>query len=571
MNDTKALRTLWLEKAQEPTLHAELEKMTDEECYEAFYTDLAFGTGGIRGVMGAGTNRMNIYVVARAAAGVGRMLLKKKDSPSVAIGYDCRHHSEEFARISAGALAEQGVKVWIYPSLRPTPMVSFAVREKHCDAGIMITASHNPAKYNGFKAYGPDGCQLDLEDSETVMQVMETLDMFDCISGRSFDDWVKDGRIEILGDDVDEAFDSACLKVQQNPGILEKSGLKVIYTPLHGAGNLPVRRVLKKAGLTRVSVVPEQEKPDGGFPTCPFPNPEIAQAMELGIEQMQKENADLLLATDPDSDRVGIALPGPNGPVLISGNQMGALLTQYLFSVREENHTLPEKPVLVKTVVTSPLSDRIVTSYGGEVRDVLTGFKFIGEQIRLLEEAGEADRYVLGFEESYGYLPGIHVRDKDAVSAGLLICKMAAYYHKKGKTLLDVMKEIYTSYGYYLDAQANHYFEGSDGMKTMKGIMDRLLSNPPEEVGGTKVVEIRDYEAGVITKTETGEQRPTGLPSSRVLKLVLYNACSLTIRPSGTEPKIKLYYSAVSDKKKHAEELLDVLKKAGEELLSEAE
>ena len=565
--NVQELYQLWLEKVEDTELRSQLEQMDEKEVYEAFYTELEFGTGGIRGVMGPGTNRMNRYIVARATAGMAAMLLKKKAAPAVAIGYDSRNHSEEFAKVSAAVLATRGIKVYLYPSLRPTPMVSFAIRQKECDAGIMITASHNPAKYNGYKAYGPDGCQLDLEDSKVVMDEIRKLDLFADCNFEDFDSLLAAGKICLLTEETDKAFEDACLQVLMRKDVLKKSGLKVVYTPLHGAGNLPVRNLLKRAGLENVSVVKAQELPDGNFPTAPYPNPEIAEAMKLGTEQMAAEGADILIATDPDSDRVGIALPTDKGPVLVTGNEMGVLLCEYLFSTRLEQGTLPEKPVLIKTIVTSPMCDRIVTSYGGEVRDVLTGFKFIGEQIRDLEDKGETERYILGFEESYGYLPRIHARDKDAVCTALLICEMAAYYRTQGKTLLQVLNELYTNYGFYLDAQDNLYYEGSDGMKTMSEIMANLLANPPKEVGGVPVVEVRDYAAGTITKPATGETRPTGLPSSKVLKLILNNCCSVAIRPSGTEPKIKLYYSAVSDKKNLAQTQLENLKRGSAVLL----
>ncbi len=549
----------WAANMQDEALKAQLAALSEEEQYECFYTDLAFGTGGIRGVMGVGTNRMNRYVVARATQGLANMLLQKTAAPKVVIGYDSRHMSDQFAKAAAAVLAANGAKVFLYPQLMPTPFVSFGVRTLGADAGIMVTASHNPAKYNGYKVFGSDGCQMNLTDSEIVMDEIQKLDFFEGVQQGNFEKALADGRIEYISEAVTKAFLEAVLALRLQPQLLQSGDMKMVYTPLNGAGNLPVRAALAKAGVKDLFVVKEQELPDGDFPTCPFPNPEIAEALELAVNLAKEKGADLVLATDPDADRIGIAIPHKGAWTLLNGNQVGVLLTHYLLSYKQAAGILPKDPMVIKTIVSTPLTDAVAEHYGAKVKDVLTGFKFIGEQIRLLEGAGEIDRYQLGFEESYGYLPGGYVRDKDAVGAALLICEMTAHHRKAGKDLLDVLEELYQTFGYYLTSQDNLYFEGSDGMAKMSSLMADLLSNPPTQLAGVPVVCQYDYAAGKKTDLQTGEIAKLDLPSSKVLKLVLANRCEVMVRPSGTEPKIKVYYTAVGEDAQKAQALLELL------------
>lgn len=537
----------WCEKAvDDPDLTAELRAIEGDEAEisDRFYKTLEFGTGGLRGVIGAGTNRMNIYTVAGATQGFAEYLNQAFDAPSVAIGYDSRIKSDLFARTAASVFAANGVTVHLYRELMPTPMLSFAVRELGCSGGIVVTASHNPAKYNGYKAYGPDGCQLGLEASEQVLAYVGKVDPFTDVKKADFDQAVADGRIRYIGEEVISAYLDAVQKQAIHPEVCAKAGLKVVYTPLHGSGNKPVRAILDRCGITGVTVVPEQELPDGNFPTAPFPNPEIRQAFECALKLAEKTEPDLLLATDPDSDRVGIAVKDGATYTLMTGNQVGAMLLHYVLSQRTALGSMPERPVAVKTIVTSDICKFIAKKYNCELLEVLTGFKFIGEQIGLLEAQGEADRYVFGFEESYGYLAGSYVRDKDAVVASMLICEMASFYKLQGKTLIQVMSGLYQEFGLYVNEQQSFTCEGAEGMQRMKEIMDDLRQNPPAELGGLKTLRICDYEESVETCPATGEKRPIALPKSNVLAYHLEGDCSAIIRPSGTEPKIKLYLSA---------------------------
>lgn len=556
------LYALWREKAiADPDLCTELEAIegNKEEIFDRFYKELEFGTGGLRGVIGAGTNRMNVYTVAKATQGFAEYICEAFSSPSVAIGYDSRIKSDKFARTAAAVLAANGIKVHLYPELMPTPMLSFAVRYLHCSAGIVVTASHNPAKYNGYKAYGPDGCQLNLQASEKVLEYIGRVDTFSGVRQTDFDKAVADGLICYIDNTVIDAYLTEVAKQLVNPAACADAGLRVIYTPLHGSGNKPVRAILKKVGIEHVTVVPEQELPDGNFPTAPYPNPEIRQAFECALKLAETQQPDLLLATDPDCDRVGIAARDKDEFKLMSGNQVGALLLNYLLSQRTEKGTMPENPIAVKTIVTTDLCNFIAAKYGCQIIDVLTGFKFIGEQIGMLEQKGEAERYVFGFEESYGYLAGSYVRDKDAVVASMLICEMASYYKLQGKNLIEVMNELYAEFGLYMNTQQSFVCEGASGMARMQQIMDDLRKNPPVELGGLRTEAVYDYEASEATVLATGEKSVIELPKSNVLSFRLANDCSAIIRPSGTEPKIKLYISAKEKDEAAAQKLTEAI------------
>lgn len=546
--EIKEIYQRWLENANDDQdLIKELEGMKDDDIYESFYRELKFGTAGLRGIIGAGTNRMNIYTVRRATQGLANALNKNYESSSVAISFDSRIKGFLFAKEAARVLAANGIKVYISKELQPTPVVSFAVRELGAKAGIMITASHNPAKYNGYKCYGDDGCQMTDVNAGKVYDEIQSVDYFNGdIKLVGFDEGLENGMIQWIND---EFYDTYLDRVQEqtiNKDICKGSGLKVVYTPLNGAGNKLVRKVLDRIGVENVVVVPEQENPDGNFTTCPYPNPEIREALDLGLELCKKEKADLLLATDPDSDRVGIAVKTADGYRLMTGNETGIMLINYILSCRKAAGTLPEAPVAVKTVVTSKLVDRICEKYGCELKVVLTGFKYIGEQILLLEQKGQEDRYVFGFEESYGYLAGSYVRDKDAVVASMLICEMAAYYRQQGKSLDEVMNSIYDEFGHYLNRTESFEFDGAAGMQKMSDIMDKLRSVPPTEISGHKVTELADYLNSYTKDTASGETAVIELPKSNVLSYSLDDGGAVIVRPSGTEPKIKIYITSVA-------------------------
>lgn len=543
--NTSELYSLWLEKAvDDPDLIAELKGIegNDDEIYDRFYRELEFGTAGLRGVIGAGTNRMNIYTVRKATQGLAEYVLDK-GGESVAIAYDSRIKSTLFAEEAAKVLAANGIKVYIYKELMPTPMLSYAVRELHCTSGIVITASHNPAKYNGYKAYGADGAQLSVENSAKVLSFVDKVEMFGGAKTMSFDEGITSGIIEYIGDELVEKY----LETVKTRSVEKVTAdLKVIYTPLNGTGNKPVREILKRIGIKNVTVVPEQEFPDGNFPTAPFPNPEIRQAFECAINLSKSVEADLLLATDPDCDRVGIAVKNSDDFTLMSGNEVGACLLDYILSRRKANGTLPENPVAVKTIVSTPLADKIAAKYGCKLINVLTGFKYIGEQAGILEKKGEQERFVFGFEESYGYLAGAYVRDKDAVVASMLICEMAAYYKNLGKNLLDVINELYAEHGMVFTSQNSFTFEGAAGMKKMQDIMDDLRRLPPKKIGENQVVAISDYETSEKLELKSGKKSVITLPRSNVLYYDLdENGSNLIVRPSGTEPKIKVYITSV--------------------------
>lgn len=558
MNDVNRLYKLWLLKTRDnEEINSELRSIEGQpdEILDRFYCGLEFGTAGLRGILGSGTNRMNVYTVNQATQGLADYLNSEFNSPSVAIAYDSRINSDVFARSAASVLAANGIKVYIYPELVPTPMLSFAVRRLSCSSGIIITASHNPSKYNGYKCYDSEGYQMTDAAAEKTYEYIQKVDIFDGVKTVPFDEALADGRIEYIKSGINEEFYERVLSCQINPGICSVSKLRLVYTPLNGTGNKPVREVLSRIGQADVTVVPEQELPDGNFPTCPFPNPEIRQAFDLSLKIAEKTGADLLLATDPDCDRVGIAVLDGGEYKLMTGNEVGALLTEYIMSCRHDAGTLPERPVVVKSFVTSELIAKIAKKYGGETKNLLTGFKYIGELITNLEKKGEADRFIAGMEESYGYLSGIHARDKDAVVASMLITEMAAYYKSKGKTLVDVMNGLYAEHGMYLNTVLNFGFEGASGMEKMKELMDNLRADSPSEIGGLKVLSISDYKAGEKTDTESKAKTAIDLPKSNVLQYGLPGDSGVIVRPSGTEPKIKIYITAVAADKAGAEAL----------------
>lgn len=526
----------WLTKADmDPTLLEELRAMDEKQQEDAFYRDLSFGTGGLRGVIGAGTNRMNIYTVAKATQGLANYLKEHFRAPSVAIGFDSRINSELFSKVAARVFAANGVKVHIWPELMPVPTVSFAVRELGCSAGVMVTASHNPSKYNGYKVYGADGCQITTQGAAEVLAKIEALDIFQDVRIMDFGTAWNDGQIMHIPEAVYTAFVENVKAQSVLYGDKTTHDVAIVYSPLNGAGRKPVLRTLKELGYTNITVVKEQEEPDGRFPTCPYPNPEIREAMELGLRYAKEKNADLLLATDPDCDRVGIAVKNAQGDyVLLSGNEVGLLLLDYLCAQKQKHGKMPKDPVLVKTIVTVDLAERIAEHYGVETRNVLTGFKYIGEQIGLLGKAGEERRYLFGFEESYGYLTGTYVRDKDGVDGAVMICEMFSFYAARGIRLTDQLAKLYERYGYCRNTLHSYQFEGSAGFAKMQGIMAAFRQGI-STFGGKAVEKVLDYSAGL-----------DGLPKADVLKFYLDGGTTLVVRPSGTEPKLKLYLSVTA-------------------------
>ncbi len=529
----------WLQaELQDVDLKTELQNIKGDEdaIKERFAVALKFGTAGLRGTLGAGTNRMNIWVVRQATQGVADWVKTQGGTQTVAISYDSRLKGWNFARDAAGVLAANGIHVRIYDELMPVPALSFATRYYHCNAGIMVTASHNPAKYNGYKAYGPDGCQMTDEAADIVYQQIQKTDVLTGAKYMSFAEGVNKGLIEFVEDDCKNALYEAIEARQIRPGIAATSGLKLVYSPLNGTGLVPVTRVLNDIGIHDITIVPEQEYPNGYFTTCSYPNPEILDALKKGLELAEKTGADLMLATDPDADRVGIAMKCPDGSYeLVSGNEMGVLLLDYICAGRIEQGTMPEKPVAVKSIVSTPLANAVAAHYGVELRETLTGFKWIGDQIAQLEADGEVDRFIFGFEESYGYLAGPYVRDKDAIIGSMLICEMAAYYRSIGSSIKQRLEEIYKEYGRYLNKVDSFEFPGLSGMDKMAGIMSGLRTTPPTEFAGKKVVKVMDY-----TKPEE-----TGLPAANVLIYSLEDGATVVVRPSGTEPKIKAYYTTL--------------------------
>ncbi len=552
----------WLgAELEDPALTAELKQIEgqDDEIKERFAVALKFGTAGLRGVLGAGTNRMNIYVVRQATQGLANWVKTQGGNQLVTISYDSRINSDVFAKNAACVLAANGIKVRIYDALMPVPALSFATRYYEANAGIMITASHNPAKYNGFKAYGPDGCQMTDDAAAIVYDEIQNTDILNGAKMVSFEEGMASGLIEYVGDDCKEGLYDAIKACQVRPGLCKTAGLKLVYSPLNGAGLVPVMRILNDIGIDDITIVPEQKYPDGNFPTCPYPNPEIFEALRLGLELAKQSGADLMLATDPDADRVGIAMKCPDGSYeLVSGNEVGVLLLDYICEGRIEKGTMPKNAVAVKSLVSTPLADAVAANYGVEMRNVLTGFKWIGDQIARLEAANEVERFILGFEESYGYLAGPYVRDKDAIIGSMLICEMAAYYRSIGSSVKERLEAIYAKYGRYLNKVDSFEFPGLSGMDKMAGIMAGLREQPLTEIGGYKVTKTVDYK-------NTAE---TGLPAANVLVYSLEGGATVIVRPSGTEPKIKTYFTTLGKTLAEAEEQKNVLAAALKPILA---
>ena len=531
----------------------------EEQIRDRFAVALKFGTAGLRGVLGAGTNRMNIYVVRQATQGLANWVKAQGGNQLVAISYDSRINSDVFAKTAACVLAANGIHVRIYDALMPVPALSFATRYYGANAGIMITASHNPAKYNGYKAYGPDGCQMTDNAAAIVYAEIQKTDVLTGAKLVPFQEGLDAGLIEYVGEDCKEALYDAIKARSVRPGLCKTAGLKLVYSPLNGSGLVPVTRVLHDIGIDDITIVPEQKDPDGNFPTCPYPNPEIFEALRLGLELAKKDGADLMLATDPDADRVGIAIRCPDGSYeLVSGNEVGVLLLDYICQGRIEKGTMPKDPVAVKSIVSTPLADAVAKSYGVEMRNVLTGFKWIGDQIAQLESAGQVDRFIFGFEESYGYLAGPYVRDKDAIIGSMLICEMAAYYRSIGSSIKERLEAIYAKFGRYLNKVDSFEFPGLSGMEKMAGIMDGLRKAPPAEIGGYKVVSVTDYK----------DTEKTGLPAANVLIYALEGGATVVVRPSGTEPKIKTYFTTLGKDLAEAQAQKDKLAEALKPLLA---
>lgn len=546
---------------EDPALTQELKAIEgqDEQIKDRFAVALKFGTAGLRGVLGAGSNRMNIYVVRQATQGLANWVRTQGGNQLVAISYDSRINSDVFARTAAQVLAANGIKVRIYDALMPVPALSFATRYYGANAGIMVTASHNPAKYNGYKAYGPDGCQMTDDAAAIVYAEIQKTDILTGAKLISFEEGLEKGLIEYVGDDCKEALYDAIKARSVRPGLCKTAGLKLVYSPLNGSGLVPVTRVLRDIGIDDITIVPEQQYPDGNFPTCPYPNPEIFEALRLGLELAKSSGADLMLATDPDADRVGIAIKCPDGSYeLVSGNEVGVLLLDYICEGRIEKGTMPKNPVAVKSIVSTPLADAVAANYGVEMRSVLTGFKWIGDQIAGLEAKGEVDRFIFGFEESYGYLAGPYVRDKDAIIGSMLICEMAAYYRSIGSSIKERLEAIYAKYGRYLNKVDSFEFPGLSGMDKMTGIMESLRKEPPKEIGGYKVVRVTDYK----------KPQETGLPAANVLIYALEGGATVVVRPSGTEPKIKTYFTTLGKDLAEAQAQKDKLAEALKPILA---
>jgi len=549
MNNANELFTLWKEKAvKDSDLSAELEAIKDDKdaISEAFYKNLEFGTGGLRGIIGVGTNRLNIYTIGKASQGLSDYVNSVTKNGKIAIAYDSRIKSDLFARTAAEVFAANGIKVYIYRELMPTPMLSFAVRYLKCDAGVVVTASHNPSKYNGYKAYGNDGCQLCPESAEIVLNMMNKVDIFDGVKYLDFEKGLESGIIEYIDDSVFNAFIDRVESARISKDI-DLSNVNVIYTPLNGSGNKPVRAIFDRIGIKNLKVVKSQELPDGNFPTCPYPNPEISQVFGEALNLTKDFDADIIVATDPDSDRVGIAVKQNGEYKLMTGNEVGTVMLNYILECRTKNGTIPKNPIAVKTIVTTEIIKKIAEKYACEVIEVLTGFKFIGEQMNILEAKGEISRYVLGFEESYGYLVGDHARDKDAVVGAMIICEMAAYYKAKGKTLIDALNSIYDEFGYTYCIQKSFTLEGKSGMAKIGEIMETLRRGDIKEIDGSAVKLFKDFENSVCVNFENGKTEAINLPKSNVVGFYLEDGSSVIVRPSGTEPKIKMYICAVAE------------------------
>ena len=552
--NTNELYSIWKKAVADNTeLSSDLEGLDNEAVFDRFYRELDFGTAGLRGVLGAGTNRMNIYTVARASVGIAKYLCEAAgEGSSVAIAYDSRNNSELFSKTAASVYAGYGIKVYLYPYLMPTPALSYAVRNLNCTAGVVVTASHNPAKYNGYKVYGADGCQITEEVAGKILTKIAESPYFEEIP--SFNKLFEEGKIEYIGEDIINGYIDDALACAKADGDVKRD-LKLVYTPLNGAGRMCVLKALDKCGFNDITLVKEQTEPDGNFPTCPYPNPEIKEALALGLELMKRTGADLLLATDPDADRVGTAVPVKGGYRLISGNEMGIMLLDYICRKKLEKGTMPPAPMAVKTIVTSDMTNAVAEKYGVRLVDVLTGFKYIGEQIAILEENSTVENYLFGFEESYGYLCSPFVRDKDAISTSVLICEMANYYKAQGKTLGDRMNELYEEFGYFKNCVDSFAFEGSAGMDKMKAIMESLRNSPPCEVMGCKLVKVNDYLKSESVDSE-GNREIITLPKSNVLKFEFTGGLCIIARPSGTEPKLKIYYTVKADTRESADAIV---------------
>ena len=564
MADVHELLDTWIENVTDEELLGELKAMReagDEDAItDAFFQELAFGTAGLRGTLGAGTNRMNIYTVGRATQGFADYLVKNFENPTVAIARDSRNKGELFVKTTAAILAANGVTSYVYPKISPVPTLSWATRYLKCSGGICMTASHNPAAYNGYKAYGPDGCQITSEAADAISAAMNACDPFHDVKTMDFDAAVEQGLVKWIGDEVlDAYYDAVAAKSVNNltPEQIANAPLKLVYTPLNGTGLIPVTTVLNKVGVTDITVVPEQRDPDGDFPTCPYPNPEIREAMQKGIDLCQEVKPDLLLATDPDADRVGVACADGDDYTLLTGNEMGVLLLDYICKMRAERGEDLSRKVAVTTIVSSAMVDALAEEYGFELRRCLTGFKYIGDIITGLSDAGEADRFIFGFEESYGYLSGDHVRDKDAVNASMLICQMAQYYKLQGLNLVQAMRALYEKYGYYHNKTVSLSYPGADGAAKMAGIMESLRAEAPVQIAGAKVEAVVDYATCV-----------NGLPAADVIEFDLEGGNKAIVRPSGTEPKIKLYIFAKGEDAAAADALIDAIEEDGRKLLS---
>lgn len=551
----------WKKSVKDKKLFEELLEISTnkEEVHDRFYRELEFGTGGLRGLLGVGSNRMNIYTVQKATQGLANYLKKHHDSPSVVIGYDSRINSTLFSKQAAEVLASNGIKVFLFSELIPTPTVSFAVRYLHCDAGIMVTASHNPAPYNGYKVYGKDGCQITTEAAKLILNQIDEVDPFCDVPQRNFEQLESCGTIQYVSEDVIENYLNRVKETSVLPDDIPKD-LSIVYSPLCGSGISCVPQLLKQVGYTSVHLVPEQSVPDGTFPTCPKPNPEEEETLALGIQLAQNMDSDLVLATDPDCDRVGVAIRTKKGFSLINGNEMGVLLLEYLCTQRVQQGSMPKNPVAVSTIVTTSMAKAVAEHFGVTLITVLTGFKFIGEQIGVLTDKGEESSFIFGFEESYGYLSTTEVRDKDAVNASLLICDMVAFYKSKGKTLIDVLGALYQQYGYYKEKLLSFSFYGEIGFQTMTTLMDTLRNTPLEEINGVSVKIMEDYQKEFFFDLE-GNKVENNLPSSNVLKLVLDDGTSLVLRPSGTEPKLKMYLSVKGSEEQDTERRLSDLER----------
>lgn len=564
--DVRAELERWIANVFDKELAAELAEMKkaadagdDSAAVDAFFQDLAFGTAGLRGTLGAGTNRMNIYTVGRATQGFADYLNANFENPSVAIARDSRNKGELFVQVTASILAANGIVAHVYPKISPVPTLSFAVRDLGCSGGICMTASHNPAAYNGYKVYGPDGCQITSEAAKAISASIANTDAFSGVKTMDFDEAVASGMVKWIDDAVLERYYDAVLSKSVSSLSAEQvaeAPLKLVYTPLNGTGLIPVTTVLERAGITDITVVPEQREPNGDFPTCPYPNPEIREAMQKGIDLCEEVHPDLLLATDPDADRVGVACKDGDDYTLLTGNEMGVLLLDYIARMRSERGEDLSDKVAVTTIVSSAMVDALAAEYGFELRRCLTGFKYIGDIITELSDAGQVDRFIFGFEESYGYLSGDHVRDKDAVNASLLICQMAQDYKLRGMNLAQAMRVLYEKHGWWLNRTASVSFPGAAGAETMRGIMAKLREQAPSELAGRAVEAVVDYEGGV-----------NGLPSANVVEFDVEGGNKVIVRPSGTEPKIKLYVFAKDADRAAADALLDALEAAGRELL----